>query len=67
MTGAIVHGQRPWVYGQVRGVRLHAVSAVTSCIGMVNVSGAWLTEGLSNNFQKGIIQGIISKADSTRN
>ena len=45
MTCAIVHGQRPLVYGHVRGVRVHAVSAVTGCIGMVNVSGVWLTEG----------------------
>ena len=28
-------------------MRFHAVSAVTGCIGMVNVSGAWLGGGLS--------------------
>ena len=47
MTDAIVHGQRPLVYGLVRGVRFHAVSAVTGCVGMVNVSGAWSSGGLS--------------------
>ena len=45
MTGATVHGSRPLVYGWVRGVRVHAVSAVTGRIDMVNVS-AWLTGGL---------------------
>ena len=42
MADAIVHGSRPLVYGSVHGVRFHAVSAVTGCIGtgMVNVSGA---------------------------
>ena len=46
VTGATVHDQRPLVSGEVRGVHFHAVTAVTGCIGMVNVSGAWLTGGL---------------------
>ena len=49
VTSAIVHGQRPSVYVQVCGVRFHAVGAVTGCIGMVNVSSAWLTGGMSKN------------------
>ena len=48
VASAIVHGQRPLVYGWVRGMRVHAVTAASSCIGMVNVSGAWLTGGLSS-------------------
>ena len=37
--------------GWVHGERFHAVSAVTGCIGMVNVSGVWLTGGLSSDTQ----------------
>ena len=35
------------MYGHVRGVRFHAGNAVTGFFGMFNVSGAWLTGGLS--------------------
>ena len=30
-------------------VRVDSVSAVTGCVGKVNVSGAWLTGGLSSD------------------
>ena len=49
------------MYGHVRGVRFHAVSAVTGCIGMVNVSGVWLTGGLSTEEAHGSEQRLLTR------
>ena len=48
VAGAIVRGEHPLLYGCAHRVRFHPVSAVTGCIGMVNVSGAWLTRFFLN-------------------
>ena len=47
------------MHGLVRGVRFDAVAAVTGCVGMVNVSGIWLSRGLSNR----LFQTVDSNVD----
>ena len=48
VTGTIGHGERPWCIVRYAECVFRVVTAVTECLGLVDVRAAWLTERISS-------------------